>query len=72
MDVRKTLIIALVIIFILAIAVFISYLVDSRIIVTQADVENTISATELTDLPSPDQSTISKFFSKLFEPFVGK
>lgn len=70
---KKTLLIIIIAIMVVLIGlVFVVYLFDSNNISVNADTESDKGVSTLTSLPSPDNSTISKFFTKLIEPFYKK
>jgi len=71
MDKRTTIIVVLVAIIALIFLMYMAYIIDSNKIATFADVESTASAEDLTSLPSPDESIISKIYSAIMRPFVG-
>lgn len=52
--------------------VYVAYLIDSNQIATFADEESNVSAQDLTELPSPDQSIISKIYTAIISPFSKK
>ena len=66
----QTLIIVLVIIIFLMGLVYVAYLIDVNKIATYADVESDVSARDLSELPSPDQSIISKIYTAILKPFT--
>lgn len=71
MDKKTTFIVVIIVIIALIGFVYVAYLIDSNKITTQADVQSTVSAEDLTSLPSPDQSIISKIYSAIARPFIG-
>lgn len=52
--------------------VYLAYLIDTKKITTYADPEKQTSASELNQLPSPDQSIISKIYTAIIKPFTKK
>lgn len=69
MDKRSKLIAYLVGIIIIIGLVYLAYLIDSNRIASHADVKSTASVENLQELPSPDESIISKIYSAIVEPF---
>jgi len=70
---KKTIIIIIIAIIIVLInLIFVVYLFDSNNISVNADTDSDNGVTNLNELPSPDSSTINKFFTKLIEPFYKK
>jgi len=70
MNKKTLLIVGISMVLTLVILVYVAYLIDSRSIATHADVESEASAQDLQQLPSPDQSILSKIFSAIAKPFV--
>lgn len=69
MNKQRDLIIILVVIIFLMGLTYIAYLIDTNKIATFADEESNVSAQELQELPSPDQSIISKIYTAIISPF---
>lgn len=72
MNKKTTIIIIISIVTAAIVIIYVASLIDMRKIITQADVESTVQASDLADIPSPDQSIISNFFTKLLNVFTGK
>lgn len=72
MNKQQNLIIVLVLVILLMGFVYIAYLIDTNRIATFADEESNVSAQELQELPSPDESIISKIYTAIVSPFSGK
>ena len=67
---RKSILITILVVVIVLIAlVYVASVIDTRKITTQADVESTASAQTLTELPSPDQSTLTKIYTSIVNLF---
>mgnify|MGYP000949135714 CR=1 FL=1 len=71
MDKKTTLIVVMIVAICLIGFIYVAYLIDTNKIATQADVQSTESAEDLTSLPSPDKSIISTIYSAIISPFVG-
>ena len=71
MDKKTTLIVVMIVAICLIGFIYVAYLIDTNKIATQADVQSTESAENLTSLPSPDKSIISTIYSAIISPFVG-
>lgn len=70
MNKKTTIIIGVSLLVLLIAFVYVAYLIDARRISISADVESTASAQQLQELPSPDQSILSKIFSAITKPFT--
>lgn len=66
----QTLIIILVIIIFLMGLVYTAYLVDTNKIAIYADEDSNVSTEDLKQLPSPDDSIISKIYTAIIKPFT--
>jgi hypothetical protein len=70
MNKNNTLIIILVTIILLMSLVYLAYIIDTNKIATFADQQSEVSAQDLTRLPSPDESIISKIYTTILKPFI--
>ncbi len=68
---KKTQLIIYLLIVILAIGlVYVAYLIDSGRIASNADTESNVSAQDINQLPSPDESIMTKIYSAIISPFT--
>ena len=70
MNKKTTIIVGISIVLFLIVFIFVAYFIDARKISISADVESEASAQDLKQLPSPDQSILSKIFSAIAKPFT--
>lgn len=66
---KKNLILILSIVLILVIFVFVAYMIDTNKIATFADEQSDTTIQDLTEIPSPDQSIISKIYTAIGDFF---
>ena len=68
---KKTQLIIYLLIVILAIGlVYVAYLIDSGRIASNADTESNVSAQNVTELTSPDQSIMTDFYTKIYSTII--